>query len=167
MRLTDELAARRRLYPRPVSTAPAIMVIDVPRRWAGASLPLGRFYPVIIETDEELAEFEAYLAAPRSGPIMPNLLAERPSSLTTTVITFFEFRPPADGWPWLLLCHWPADLAAAGAFGADILARGSYTIETYASRDELIVAARSFISLLGGTASIRTYAELSDAAGNA
>ena len=58
MRLIDDLAARRRLYARPTFTAPAMMVIDIPSHLAGDDLPLGRYYPVILETDEELVEFE-------------------------------------------------------------------------------------------------------------
>lgn len=167
MRLTDELAARRRLYPRPISTAPSIMVIDIPKKWAGADLALGRYYPVIIETDEELAEFETYLAAPRPALIEPDLLSLRPSNLTATVITFIQFAPPADGWPWLLLCHWPADFVAAGSLGEDILARGAYTIETYANCEDLIVEAAKFAKIIGGEVTLQSYDNLSGVAGNA
>lgn len=167
MRLIDELAARRCLYPPPIATAPAVMVIDVPEKWAGESLPLGRFYPVIIETDEELAEFEAYLAAPRTVPGPPDLLATRPSNLAASAITFFEFSPPAAGWPWLLICHWPADLAAATGMGNDDLARGAYTMETYASWAELVAAAGIFAGILGGNTSVHSCDELGTVIGRA
>ncbi|WP_298673169.1 hypothetical protein [uncultured Sphingomonas sp.] len=163
----DELAARRCLYPRPLPTAPALMVIDVPKKWAGANLPLGRFYPIIIESDEELSELEAYLAAPRTTPIVPDLLATRPSRLIASAITFFEFAPPAVGWPWFLVAHWPEDLAAISAsLGPDMLARNAYTFETFASRDELIAAASALAGLLGGASVICSYSEMSDT-GNA
>jgi hypothetical protein len=167
MRLTDELAARRRLYLRPMATAPAVMVIDIPRKWAGPDLALGRYYPVIIETDDELAEFEAYLAAPRSALVTPDLLALRPSNLAATVITFIEFAPPADGWPWLLICHWPADFVAGGTLDKNLLARGAYTIETYARREQLIAEAGMFARILGADVRVQGYDNFSGVAGNA
>ena len=66
MRLSDDLAARRRLYAMPLVTAPAVMVIDIPPHLAGQGLALDRYYIVMIETNEELAAFEAFLTADRT-----------------------------------------------------------------------------------------------------
>jgi len=44
MRLSDDLAARRRLYAMPLVTAPAVMVIDIPPHLAGQGLALDRYY---------------------------------------------------------------------------------------------------------------------------
>lgn len=138
MRLTDDFAARRRLYARPTFTAPMMMVIDVPPPMAGAGLPLGRYYPVILETDEELAEFEAFLGAKRPGPAMPDILATRPGTLRTAVISLFEYAPPEPGWPWLLLCHWPEDDVMQAAYDLGLLVRGAYSIDIYSDRKDLI-----------------------------
>jgi hypothetical protein len=167
MRLTDELAARRCIYPRSLPTAPAVMLIDIPPRWAGDDLLSSRFYPIVVESDAELAELEAWLSAPRPALVAPELLAARPSNLTATAITFFEYAPPANGWPWVLLCHWPADLAALGAISPKILARGAYTIEAFDRREDLLAAARMFAGILGGNAQVHSFAEFSGSTGNA
>lgn len=167
MRLTDELAARRRLYPRPFFTAPAVMIIDIPRRLAGPGLSLGRYYPVILENGEEVTEFEAYLAAERPALIAPDLFATRPTSSQIAAITFFEFVPPEAGWPWVLLCQWPKEHAMRVSDVPDLLARGAYTIETFASREELVSAAARFIGTLGGIASLRTIIGSPDGFGRA
>jgi hypothetical protein len=79
MRLSDDLAARRHLYSTPLITAPALLVIDIPPPYAGAGLALARYYPVIVETGEELVEFEAFLDEDRPGLRPPDLLDRRPS----------------------------------------------------------------------------------------
>lgn len=150
MRLTDDLAARRRLYARPTFAAPAIMVIDVPPPMAGAGLPLGRYYPIILETDEELAEFESFLGAERPGPVVPDILATRPGALRTTTISLFEYAPPEPGWPWLLLCHWPEDYAMQAAHDPDLLARGAYTIDIFAERKDVIATVAILAANMGG-----------------
>lgn len=111
MRLSDDLAARRRLYAFPTTMAPALFAIDIPAHYSGAGLLMGRYYPVIAETVEEVAEFERFLHAERPAPVPPDLLDLRPSNRSAGTIAFFEYRPPETGWPWLLLCHWPGDYA--------------------------------------------------------
>lgn len=152
MRLTDDLAARRRLYARPAFTAPAMMVIDVPVHLAGAGLPLGRYYPVILETDEELAEFETFIGMERDTAVVPDIFATRPSALHTEVIAVIEYAPAEPGWPWLLLCHWPKAHALMTAGDPQMLARGAYTIETFLSRADLLAATSILIDQLGGAA---------------
>lgn len=156
MRMTDEPAARRCLYPRPLPTAPAVMLIDIPRQWAGPGLLLGRYRPTIIETDEEWSEFETLLTAPRAAATALDLLTTRPSNLRAAAITFIEFVPPAAGWPWVLLCHWPADLAAIVGAAPDVLARGAYTIEAYRTHRELLLATAKFAGMLGGSVTVRS-----------
>src|SRR3546814_10468849 len=65
MRLIDELAANRLYYHRPLATLPDILLIDIPLRFSGGGLALGRYYPVILESLAEMHEFEAYLCEPR------------------------------------------------------------------------------------------------------
>ncbi|MCG2841277.1 hypothetical protein L6Q21_09820 [Sandaracinobacter sp. RS1-74] len=149
MRLSHELAARRQLYSFPLPTAPSVLVIDIPRRYAGVGLALGRYYPVIIETDDELAEFHAFLAADRPCVVPPDLLARRPSCRATQAITFFEYAPPQPGWPWLLLCHWPESFARRVETDPDMLARGAYTIETFADHRDLLAYMAQLCDMLG------------------
>lgn len=92
MRLSDDLAARRRLYALPTAMAPALFAIDIPAHYSGAGLLMGRYYPVIAETVEEVAEFERFLHAERPAPVPPDLLDFRPSSRAAGTIAFFEYR---------------------------------------------------------------------------
>lgn len=167
MRLSDELAARRRLYATPLITAPAVMVIDIPAHLAGTSLALDRYYIVMIETPEELAEFEAFLAADRAALQPPDILDRRPSSREAGAIAFFEFAPPTSDWPWILLCHWPRRFAQMFISDPDALARGAYSMEAFHSREALQAKLKSHIALFGDMASVRTIPSLSGIAGNA
>jgi hypothetical protein len=127
-RLEQDLAKRRRRYPRPLPTLPAICVIHVPTAFASASLPLGRYYPVILETDAEILELEAFLAAPRGTLVAPDLFDHRASQIATAQISFAHYAPAEQGWPHLLLCHWPPDYARLTR-DRMAFARGAYTIE--------------------------------------
>ncbi|BAI96660.1 hypothetical protein Sj15T_09650 [Sphingobium sp. TA15] len=149
MRLSDELAARRRLYSMPLITAPALLVIDIPPAFAGAGLALGRYYPVIVETDDELAEFGAFLNEDRPALRPPDLLDRRPSQRDASAITFIEYAPPTNGWPWMLLCHWPRAFAAMAGTDPEMLARGAYTTETLPSQAALQSVVISFVAAFG------------------
>ncbi len=151
MRLTDHIAALRHLYRHPRAFAPSLMVIDIPRMLAGDGLALGRYYPVIIENEQELAEFEAFLSDARDRPVAPNLLDHRPSNRAVDGITFFEYAPSAPGWPWLLLCQWPTVLAEQLHADPDLLARGAYTTETFASRAELLDGVTELLGMIDKT----------------
>jgi hypothetical protein len=48
--------ARRRYYRAPIVTVPSVLVIDVPPARRGPGLPLGRYYPIIVETEFERDE---------------------------------------------------------------------------------------------------------------
>ncbi|EKU73348.1 MULTISPECIES: hypothetical protein [Sphingomonadales] len=167
MRLSDELAAQRRFYAMPLITAPSVMVIDIPQNLAGAGLALGRYYIVIVEANEELAEFEAFLAADRVAMRPPDLLDRRPSRREAGAIGFFEFAPPEPGWPWILLCHWPRNFT--GLFDTDpsALARGAYSMEAFQDRDALQSMLKAHIAVFGDLASVRTVPSLSGVVGRA
>lgn len=138
MRLTDHLAASRCLYLRAAASLPDIMLIDVPACFAGAGLPLGRYYPILLETAAELTEFEAFLDAPREQLVLPDLLDRRPSGSVSECVVITRYPPVLQGWPWVLLCQWPASYIALAPPGSDLFARGSYTIEVLDSRGDLI-----------------------------
>lgn len=167
MRLTDKLAARRRLYAMPLITAPAVMVIDIPVRFAGRGLALGRYYIVIIENGDELAEFEAFLETDRATLQPPSLLDRRPSNRQTSAISFFEFAPPDAGWPWILLCHWPSVYASAGGNDPDAFARAAYTMEAFETRDDLISALQAHFAAFGTRVELRTVAPMIGPGGQA
>ena len=140
MRLADHLAALRRLYARPLATMPDVLLIDIPPTFASSSLSLGRYYPVIIETDAEYAEMEAFLDRDRPGLVIPDLLDRRLSALRGDDIVFARYAPSAPGWPWLLICRWPADNTAMVPDHGDCFARGAYTSEVFQTADDLVDA---------------------------
>lgn len=148
MRLSDDLAINRHFYARAIATLPDVLLIDVSPAFASTSLPLGRYYPVILETIEERQEFEVFLEADRPGPIVPDLLDRRASALTTIDIVFALFDPAITGWPWLLLCHWPADHVALAADQGDMFARGAYTIEIFPDSAARAAAISQLLAIL-------------------
>jgi hypothetical protein len=135
--LATTIARRRAYYPRPVASLPDILMIDVPRRFASMRLPLGRFYPVMVETIEEQSEFDASLAQERGSIIPPDLLDERPSTFTREHLTIAHYGPSKSGWPFVQLCQWPAEFAARASSADRIFARGSYTFELFRDRKRL------------------------------
>lgn len=149
MRLTDDLAARRRLYARPLATMPDVLLIDIPPAFASSSLPFGRYYPVIIETDAEYAEMETFLDRDRSRLVAPDLLDRRRSGLRGDDIVFARYAPSGPGWPWLLLCRWPADYAAMVPTQGDYFARDAYTCEVFETVDDLADAETRLLGVLG------------------
>jgi hypothetical protein len=149
MRLTDHLAARRILYPRPIATMPDILVIDIPARYAAPSLPLGRYYPIIVETPSEREEIEAFLCAERPSVVVPDLFDRRPSSLSSHDIVFCRYAAPDPQWPVLLLCHWPSNFTAMVPPTSDSFARGCYTTEMFATIDTLDHAEHRLLATLG------------------
>jgi hypothetical protein len=166
--LNDDLACRRTVYSRPLPTLPDIVVIDIPLRFRHTSLPLGRYYPILVETAEELAELEEYLARDRPAPIKPDLFDQRSSAFVADQIVFAAYQPPAHGWPHLLLCHWPPDhVAVIGDAG--MFARGAYTTELFDTPDQLATASDTLLKTLGGSyrVSLKTIPAVSEVQGRA
>lgn len=145
--LNQDLARRRLLYPRPLATLPNILVIDIPERFASASLPLGRFYPIIVETEREQRELDGYLAAPRPEPVVPELLDHRPSQLDAERISIATYDPPAPGWPFVLLCHWSRTYTSIVS-DPRLFARGAYTTEMFDTLDALNSASERLLTVL-------------------
>ncbi len=154
-RLTEDMARTRLLYSPPLPTLPAISVIDIPPHYARRDLPLGRYYPAILETEEEAAEFETFLAAERSTPIAPSLFDLRPSRLVATSITVAVYPPPEPGWPHVLLCHFPTEDVARGEQPM-VFARQAYSIEMFASETDISHAMDRLMDMVApdGNASI-------------
>lgn len=141
MRLTsrtaDTLSGRRLLYPSSLISAPSVLVIDVPVRHRGVGLPLGRYYPIVLETEAEREEIERFLACSRPTPVPPDLMDHRPSALETDHILISRYDPPASGWPWLSLCRWPTHMADVAKAGGIAMARGCYTMELFDDAEAL------------------------------
>lgn len=155
MKLDDDLAACRQLYHRSLPTLPDILLVYIPPRYAGAGLPLGRYYPIILETAAEYAEIAAFLAASRPAPIAPDLFNRRPSSLLSDDILFARYAPPAAHWPWLLLCRWPPAYTSMVPADGDMFARGAYTIEAFGVPAELDRAEVRLLATLGPHRALR------------
>jgi hypothetical protein len=146
--LAATIARRRIYYPRPVECLPDILMIDLPRRFASRRRALKRFYPILIETIEEQSEIEAFLARAREGPVMPDLLAERPSVFSKEHLTIAHYAPPDAGWPFVLLCQWPAEFAARASSQDRLFMRGIYTFELFPDRKALEAASKVLLSSL-------------------
>ncbi|PJG47224.1 hypothetical protein CAF53_02440 [Sphingobium sp. LB126] len=155
VRLIEDMARTRLLYPPPLPTLPAISVIDIPPHYARRDLPLGRYYPAILETQEEAAEFETFLAAERTALIAPNLFDLRPSRLVAASITIAVYPPPEAGWPHVLLCHFPAE-EVARVREPMVFARQAYSIEMFETEAGLSRAMNRLMDTAGpnGDASI-------------
>lgn len=137
VRLVDYLARERMIYPSPLISAPSVLVIDVPEKSRGEALPLGRYYPIIIETDAEHEKLNRFINEARSRPEIPSLLDHRPSQLQADHVLISRYDAPADGWPWLCVVHWPRVFAQAAEKHGITMARGCYTMELFARSEEL------------------------------
>jgi hypothetical protein len=131
MKLTDSLAARRQVYARSTAAMPDIVVIDIPARYASPTLSLGRFYPIMVETELEMIELAHFLALCRPDLVAPDLLDYRSSALQAQPIRLSHYDPPEPGWPYILLCQWPLSCTQLVQSSRALLARGAYTIEMF------------------------------------
>lgn len=148
-RLCDDLARKRLFYPSPLISAPSVLVIDVPPLNRGTALPLGRYYPIILETDDERAEIECFLAAPRQEAVLPDIFDLRPSQLRSDNVLISRYDPPISGWPWLSVCRWPDRFAAAAVSPGVAMARSCYTMELFNSAAELDESQIEIVASLG------------------
>ncbi|MEN2749510.1 hypothetical protein [Sphingomonas sp. T9W2] len=131
-RLSQTLARERMLYASPMIAAPSVMLIDMPIRNRGEGLALGRYYAIILETDEERAELDRFLDEPRLVAVAPDLFDRRPSAMVGDNVLISRYEPPEEGWPWVLVCRWPEPYSrvARDTPGCD-MARGCYTMEVF------------------------------------
>lgn len=148
-RLSDDLTKKRLLYPSPLISAPSVLVINVPRSNRGTALPLGRYYPIILETDDECAEIECFLNEPRPKAVRPDIFDRRPSQLRSDNVLISRYEPPISGWPWLSVCRWPDNRARAEALPTLLMARGCYTMELFGSEAELNASQVEIVASLG------------------
>ena len=146
--LAATLARRRIYYPRPVECLPDILMIEIPPRFGRRRRALKRFYPILIETIEEQSEVEAFLTKPRDKPVMPDLLAERPSAFSKEHLTIAHYAPSEAGWPFVLLCQWPAEFAARASSEDRLFMRGIYSFELFPDRKQLEEASKVLLKSL-------------------
>lgn len=146
--LSTTVARHRTFYPRPILAMPDILMIDVPAEFRDANIRLGNYHPILIETIAEQHELEGYLEEECQVSSTPALLDARPSVLPAEHITIAHYAPPSQDWPYVLLCRWPPDVAAAAPEELRLFARGAYTIELYIDRGELERASDTLLTLL-------------------
>jgi hypothetical protein len=142
------IARRRVFYPRPILAMPDILMIDMPVGDAAASLLPGRYHPVLVETIAEQRELETCLDEACEAPFSPDLLDARPSVLPAGHITVAHYGPPAEDWPYVLLCRWPRDLTAAAPEELRMFVRGAYTVELFDDHEQLEQASDRLLALL-------------------
>lgn len=148
-RIADAVAKVRMLYPSPTIGAPSVLVIDVPPANRGSGLALDRYYPIIIETDQESAELERFFTKPRVALRRPDLLDHRRSNIHTGNILIWRYDPPIAGWPWIVLARWPDVMTATAPLGADEMARGCYSFELFEHLDEADAHCVTLLEQLG------------------
>jgi hypothetical protein len=146
--LAATIARRRIYYPRPVECLPDMLMIEFPGRLARRRRALKRYYPILIETIEEQSEVEAFLAQPRESLVMPDVLAERPSTFSKDHLTIAHYAPSGAGWPFVLLCQWPAEFASRAASQRRMFMRGIYTFELFPDRKSLEEASKVLLRSL-------------------
>lgn len=146
--LASTTARRRIYYPRPVASLPDILMIDIPRRFASKRVARNRFYPIMVETIEEHSELEAFLTAERQSLVPLDLLGERASTLPKGHLTLAHYAPSKPGWPFVLLCQWPAEFAAKMASEDRLFLRGAYTFELFGDRGRLEQASKGLLASL-------------------
>lgn len=147
-RLSDDLARTRLLYPSPLITAPTVLIIDIPIVNRGSGLTLGRYYPIVLETEQEIDEIEHFLAQPRHKQVAPDLFNLRPSRTRSDNILISRYDPPISGWPWLQVCRWPNHRETSRLLLAPPMARGCYTIDVFRSEAELNASQMAMIDSL-------------------
>jgi hypothetical protein len=146
--LSTTVARDRAYYPQPLLGLPDILMIRLPEAYWRSPRPLGRYYPIFVETIGEQEEVESFLDADRGAPAPPDIFDERPSILAADHITLVYYGPPAPRWPYVLLCRWPADLAAAAFDDTRMFARGVYTFDLFSNHDELESATEALLASL-------------------
>lgn len=137
IKLVDHLARSRQLYPSPLISVPSVTLIEIDQQCRSSSLPLGRFYPIIIEANHELAELEAFLTSLRPEPVALSLLDDRPSALMTPRILISRYMPPQQGWRWIAVTCWLEAMAAAARDAGVSMARQRYTMELFEDSEAL------------------------------
>lgn len=61
------LVQPRALCTRPLATLRDAVMLEISAPFAGPTLPLGRYYPIIVETDAARIELDAFLGVERHG----------------------------------------------------------------------------------------------------
>lgn len=146
----DTTIARHRIYyPRPIPSMPDILMINIPPEFLGARSMPGRRHPILIETIAEQSEIEVYIRRDFDVPPVPDILDQRSSKLQADHVTVAHYPPPAEGWPYVLLCCWPLDLTAATPPELKMFVRGAYTIELFDDQGKLEQASDRLLALLG------------------
>ncbi|SEK02146.1 hypothetical protein SAMN05518849_12826 [Sphingobium sp. AP50] len=148
MRLLDSLAASYRHYMRGIEGLPGIHLLDIPERFASRTLPLGRYYPIMVETELERIELDHFLRVDRPQLVVPDLLDRRPSSLQGNDILISHYDPTHPSWPWLLLCQWPRIFAEAVPADSDFFARQAYTVEIFSTSLDRAAATKHLLASL-------------------
>lgn len=153
--LNTRVARRCVFYPRPILAMPDILMIELPPELREPSLPLGRYRPIFVETATEQGELEAWFENGGEQPDLLDSLASRSSTLPGDYVTVAHYGRPAEGWPFVLLCRWPRNLATA-LEELRMFARQAYTIELFAEREQLEQATDRLLVVLKqrGTARI-------------
>lgn len=150
MRLLNSLAASYRHLMRGFDGLPDIHLLDIPNRFASRTLPLGGYYPIMVETELEKIELDHFLQVDRPQLVVPNLLDRRLSSLQGNDILISHYDPTDPSWPWLLLSQWPRIFADAVSADSDFFARQAYTVEIFPTSPDRAAATKHLLASLAG-----------------
>lgn len=146
--LNATIAKNRVFYPRPLAPMPDILMIDLLGGLPAGTRSPGRFHPILCETVFEQEEFEQFLDIERGQPFPSEPLDARPSVLPPSHTTIAHYGPPAEGWPYVLLCRWPPELTAVAPKELNMFVRDSYTVELFDQHEELEEATERLLDLM-------------------
>ncbi len=146
--LNPDVVRYRVFYPRPVASMPDILMIDMSAGSREGAPSFRRFHAILCETIDEQRIVETYLDDQRDGPFLSDPLDMRPSALPADHTTIAHYAPPADNWPYVLLCCWPPDLTALAPRDLNMFARGAYTVELFDGPEQLEKATERLLALL-------------------
>ena len=142
--MTKEIVIREGGY----ELSQPLQMIDMAAAQKEGTPSFQRFHAILCETIGEQQGAEAYLDQRREGPFPSDPLDARPSTLVADHTTIAHYAPPADNWPYVLLCRWPPDLTAVAPTDLNMFARGAYTVELFDNYDQLEQATERLLALL-------------------
>lgn len=136
-------------YPPHTDPMPGLLAFEILPPHQPIGLPLGRFTFAIYETQEEKHFLIKSLMPPNPFSAMLRAWGDMPSMYADETPTFYTYEPTATGWPYYLVVRWPSGHAKKMlSDDQDALNRGRYTVETYATEQEMIAdTAKLLLSL--------------------
>ena len=108
----------------------------MPARYRGEALPLGRYCPIVVETDAERDEV-MHVFDPVGRGSQIDLLDHQASCVWSDRVLISRYDPPAEGWPWVSVTRWEEAFRGVCVEHGIAMVRGCFTMELFACAAEL------------------------------